>query len=88
LDILDVLGRERDLFCVVMATIFFAKALVLEGVDMGVMYLLSWYELVESVGGIQGSPKESAEIKGGRGNGSDGFLGDLELLPNMMQYDD
>jgi hypothetical protein len=46
----------RDLsFGVVAATVFLAEALVLKGMDVGVVYLLSWYELVESVGGIRWS---------------------------------
>jgi hypothetical protein len=29
----------------------------LKGVDVGVVYLLSWYELVEGVGGVRWSSK-------------------------------
>jgi hypothetical protein len=42
----------RDLFCMIAATEFLAKALVLQGMDMGVVHLLPWYELVEGVGGV------------------------------------
>jgi hypothetical protein len=50
--------RVRDLsFGVVAATVFLTETLVLEGVDVGVVYLLSWYELVEGVGGIRRSSK-------------------------------
>jgi hypothetical protein len=48
----------RDLsFGVVTATVLLAEALVLKGVDVGVMYLLSWYKLVESVSGVRWSSK-------------------------------
>jgi hypothetical protein len=70
------------------ATVLLAETIVLEGVDVGVVYLLSWYELVEGVGGVWGSSKEGSEIKGGGGNRSDGFLGDTELLTNTARYDD
>jgi hypothetical protein len=51
-------GRVRDLsFCVVAATIFLAKTLVLKSVDMGVVYLLSRYKLVEGVSGVRWSSK-------------------------------
>jgi hypothetical protein len=50
--------RGRDLsFGVVAATVFLTETLVLEGVNVGVMYLLSWYELVEGVGGVRWSSK-------------------------------
>jgi hypothetical protein len=50
--------RARDLsFGVVAATVFLAETLVLKGVDVGIVYLLSWYELVESVGGVRWSSK-------------------------------
>jgi hypothetical protein len=50
--------RAMDLsFSVVAATIFLAETLVLKGVDVGVVYLLSWYELVEGVGGVWRSSK-------------------------------
>jgi hypothetical protein len=50
--------RARDLsFGVVAATVFLAEALVLKGVDVGVVYLLPWYELVEGVGGVRWSSK-------------------------------
>jgi hypothetical protein len=50
--------RARDLsFGVVAATVFLTETLVLKGVDVGVMYLLPWYELVEGVGGVRWSSK-------------------------------
>jgi hypothetical protein len=39
----------------IMTTVFLAETLVLQGVDVGVVYLLSWHELVESVGCVWGS---------------------------------
>jgi hypothetical protein len=88
-DIRGVPGRVTGLFFrVVMATILLTEALVLEGMYVGVVYLLSWYELVERVGSVRGSTKEGSEVKGRRRFGSDGFLGDTELLPNAVRYDD
>jgi hypothetical protein len=50
--------RVRNLsFGVVTATIFFAETLVLKSVDVGVVYLLSWYKLVEGVSGVRWSSK-------------------------------
>jgi hypothetical protein len=50
--------RARDLsFGVVAATVFLTETLMLEGVDVGVVYLPSWYELVEGVGGVRWSSK-------------------------------
>jgi hypothetical protein len=50
--------RVRDLsFGVVTAAVFLAETLVLKGVDMGVVHLLPWYELVEGVGGVRRSSK-------------------------------
>jgi hypothetical protein len=50
--------RVRDLsFCVVAATVLLTETLVLKSVDVGVVYLLSWYELVEGVGGVRWSSK-------------------------------
>jgi hypothetical protein len=70
------------------ATVLLAETLVLKSVYMGVVYLLPRYELVECVGGVQGSSQEGSEVKGGGGNGSDRFLRNTELLPNMARYDD
>jgi hypothetical protein len=42
---------------VVAATVFLAEALVLKGVNVGVVYLLPWYKLVEGVGGVWWSSK-------------------------------
>jgi hypothetical protein len=48
--------RVRGLsFSMVAAMVFFAKTLVLKGVDVGVVYLLSWNKLVEGVGGVRWS---------------------------------
>jgi hypothetical protein len=50
--------RGKDLsFGVVTTTVFLTEALVLKGVDVGVVYLLSWYKLVEGVGGVRWSSK-------------------------------
>jgi hypothetical protein len=50
--------RARDLsFSVVPATVFLAETLVLKSVDVGVVYLLSRYELVEGVSGVWWSSK-------------------------------
>jgi hypothetical protein len=47
----------RDLsFCMVAAAVFLAETLVLQGVDIGVMYLPFWFELMKSVGSVWGSP--------------------------------
>jgi hypothetical protein len=55
---LDGLVRVRDLSSgMVTATIFFAETLMFQGVDMGVVYLLSWYELVEGVGSVRWASK-------------------------------
>jgi hypothetical protein len=52
------LVHVRDLsFGMVMAMVFFAETLVLKSVDVGVVYLLSRYELVEGVSGIRWSAK-------------------------------
>jgi hypothetical protein len=50
--------RVKDLsFGMVTATVLLAETLVLKGVDVGVVYLLSWYELVKGVGGVRWSSK-------------------------------
>jgi hypothetical protein len=50
--------HARDLsFGMVPAAILLAEALVLKGVDVGVMYLFPRYKLVEGVGGVRWSSK-------------------------------
>jgi hypothetical protein len=47
------LAHVRDLSSgVIMAAVFLAEALVLKGVDVGVVYLLSQYEFVKGVGHV------------------------------------
>jgi hypothetical protein len=48
----------RDLsFGMVTAMVFFAETLVLKGVDVGVVHLLPWYELVKGVGSVRWASK-------------------------------
>jgi hypothetical protein len=50
--------RVRDLsLSMVAATVFFAKTLMLKGVDVGVVHLLSRNKLVEGVGGVRWASK-------------------------------